>query len=917
MNKNKGFTLIELLMVIVVIAIILAIAIPEISSLVKKSRINAFESNANMVLKAVKYQKLKDQSFDPLLITKGNMNEKIGLDSSNYNLVRFESQDSDLMLILIGAKEWQGLVACGTSRNIKVTQNLEDCITDDMDPIIELTGGAETVAFLGESYVDAGFNAFDVKGVDLSNKVQITGEVDTDVEGVYTLTYTVEDSNNNKVTATRRVHVIVKTNEYSYTGDYQVFTSPINGKYKVELWGAGGGKGRQNGSLIHNGGAGAYTNGIINLKQDETLYVYVGGAGFNSPSKKIGGDGGFNGGAKGGNDNDDDEGSGGGGGATDVRLVDGLWNDTESLRSRIMVAGGGAGSTYGSVGGAGGALSSDAICFSAGATQTTGYALGIGQPGTNHGYTPSSGAGGGYYGGYSKHNGSSSGSQSATGGSSFISGYTGCDSIDEMGIHTGQPLHYSEKSFQNSTMIDGKSSMPTIDGSSSMIGNLGDGYARITFSELGVDPTITLIGEKVINISRGDIYKDPGATAFDPDDGDITDKIVVTSDVNTNMLGTYSVVYSVADSDGNVTTTTRSVIVNLPHANSILEVISNNELRDGNYDIKINGEMYNIELINVDGNTIYKEEESPIIYLGNDIPDERILVVKYNGDLTIESGVLLTPTTRKKGMFIYVKGTLTNNGTISMTARGAVAEGQNVYLWKNRDETYEYVPAVGGAGAVAIKGQVDGIAGSVGLERGTGGGGSGASMRSATKGGNGSAGTSYSGGSGGGGASSAADSPVTGKSASPNGGAGGDAVGRRTSGTMYVASGGAGNPGGKDARPTAGANRTVTGNAVSSADDGTGGLLIIYSNNIYNNAVIESRGSSSYFPVGYNTGVAVSGGSSGGGSVNIFYISNYENNGTITASGGESGPCAKKGGNGGDGSVTIGYILENNFVSLD
>jgi hypothetical protein len=134
---------------------------------------------------------------------------------------------------------------------------------------------------------------------------------------------------------------------------------------------------------------------------------------------------------------------------------------------------------------------------------------------------------------------------------------------------------------------------------------------------------------------------------------------------------------------------------------------------------------------------------------------------------------------------------------------------------------------------------------------------------------------------------------------------------------MYVASGGAGNPGGKDARPTAGANKTVTGNAVSSADDGTGGLLIIYSNNIYNNAVIESRGSSSYFPVGYNTGVAVSGGSSGGGSVNIFYISNYENNGTITASGGESGPCAKKGGNGGDGSVTIGYILENNFVSLD
>ena len=37
-----------------------------------------------------------------------------------------------------------------------------------------------------------------------------------------------------------------------------------------------------------------------------------------------------------------------------------------------------------------------------------------------------------------------------------------------------------------------------------------------------------------------------------------------------------------------------------------------------------------------------------------------------------------------KGMFIYCTGTITNNGTIDMTARGAKAVGQNVYLWKNR-----------------------------------------------------------------------------------------------------------------------------------------------------------------------------------------------------------------------------------------
>ena len=47
-------------------------------------------------------------------------------------------------------------------------------------------------------------------------------------------------------------------------------------------------------------------------------------------------------------------------------------------------------------------------------------------------------------------------------------------------------------------------------------------------------------------------------------------------------------------------------------------------------------------------------------------------------------------------MLIYCTGKLTNNGTISMTARGAKAEGQDVFLWKNTNGTFEYVPADGG-----------------------------------------------------------------------------------------------------------------------------------------------------------------------------------------------------------------------------
>src|SRR5690606_11753870 len=125
----------------------------------------------------------------------------------------------------------------------------------------------------------------------------------------------------------RVVYVKPVITNFAYTGNYQTFTVPKDGLYKVELWGAVGGKGRQNNSFVHNGGSGAYTSGEIYLEEGQTFYVYVGGRGANSPSSKTGGNGGWNGGGKGGNDNQDDEGTGGGGGATDIRLIDGVWNN--------------------------------------------------------------------------------------------------------------------------------------------------------------------------------------------------------------------------------------------------------------------------------------------------------------------------------------------------------------------------------------------------------------------------------------------------------------------------------------------------------------------------------------------------------------------------------------------------------------
>jgi hypothetical protein len=51
-----------------------------------------------------------------------------------------------------------------------------------------------------------------------------------------------------------------------------------------------------------------------------------------------------------------------------------------------------------------------------------------------------------------------------------------------------------------------------------------------------------------------------------------------------------------------------------------------------------------------------------------------------DGDYTIPVGTMITPTNRCKGLYMFINGTLTNNGTISMTARGANAEGRFVSI---------------------------------------------------------------------------------------------------------------------------------------------------------------------------------------------------------------------------------------------
>ena len=300
---------------------------------------------------------------------------------------------------------------------------------------------------------------------------------------------------------------------FSCVKTVQTITLPWYGAYKMECWGANGGKGLAQNKLIDDGGKGGYTSGVITLKKDRKLYVYVGGIGTNA-AKNTTVAGGWNGGGQGCPDGCDDEAAGGGGGATDIRIVSGAWDNVPSLCSRIMVAGGGGGGSYGESssswfsGGCGGGTKSGYPSEGAGnyfnaadgalSDQTTGYQFGKGKDGvrTVSNYDVG-GGGGGYYGGVTARQGTMHNSWDGSpgyGGSGFISGHNGCNaisaSVNELPVtHSGSSVHYSGLKFNPTEMIDGKgyvwtsTSRPaTATKLSTITSNPGggNGYAKIT-----------------------------------------------------------------------------------------------------------------------------------------------------------------------------------------------------------------------------------------------------------------------------------------------------------------------------------------------------------------------------------------------------------------------------------------------------
>ena len=90
-------------------------------------------------------------------------------------------------------------------------------------------------------------------------------------------------------------------------------------------------------------------------------------------------------------------------------------------------------------------------------------------------------------------------------------------------------------------------------------GNTGFGQASITVSDLTA-PVINLLGLTSQTLNVGDTYTDMGASALDNVDGDVSEHVVVSGNVDSSTVGIYNLTYDVTDNAGNNAVTEVRVI---------------------------------------------------------------------------------------------------------------------------------------------------------------------------------------------------------------------------------------------------------------------------------------------------------------------------------------------------------------------
>jgi len=165
-----------------------------------------------------------DQNLTHTLFVDGYPEAELALDTSvpGSHILTYKVLDTagnlttETRAVVVGEEVSLGSVDAGTTTPETVVEEeevvveeevVEEVSVDITVPTIALIGVAAIELSVGDTFTDAGATANDDVDGDLTDSIVVTGSVDTDTAGLYTLTYTVADAAGNEATVSRIVTV--------------------------------------------------------------------------------------------------------------------------------------------------------------------------------------------------------------------------------------------------------------------------------------------------------------------------------------------------------------------------------------------------------------------------------------------------------------------------------------------------------------------------------------------------------------------------------------------------------------------------------------------------------------------------------------------------------------------------------------
>lgn len=168
----------------------------------------------------IRYVKVVDKE-KPIINLKGSK-EAIVCPTQEYVEEGYEvtdNYDTNLTSNVILKKEPDSIIyEVADSSSNKTSEVRKIIYEDNTAPVINLAGSNNMTLYVGSTYSENGYTAFDNCDGDITPKVTVSGSVDTSLVGNYTLTYSVSDSNGNNSTATRTIQVIEKASHVNGVG---------------------------------------------------------------------------------------------------------------------------------------------------------------------------------------------------------------------------------------------------------------------------------------------------------------------------------------------------------------------------------------------------------------------------------------------------------------------------------------------------------------------------------------------------------------------------------------------------------------------------------------------------------------------------------------------------------------------------